>query len=89
MTAISLNLPSDLAEQSRQLARQLGISRTEFIRRALEHEISSVAAQMERQAMAKAFEAMKGHPVYVSESEELDQGFNTALPEEADDWWEQ
>ena len=81
-------MPDELAEESRQLAQQLGISRTEFIRRALEHEISSVAAQMERGAMARAFEAMKGHSGYVSESEELDQGLNTALPEEADNWWE-
>ena len=89
MTAISLNLPDDLAKHSKQLARKLGISRTELIRRALEHEISHVAAKIEREAMAQAFEAMKNDPGYLSASEALDREFNTTLPTEVDRWWEQ
>jgi len=89
MTAISLDLPDALAEESKRLAQTLGISRTELIRRALEHELSSVAAQVERKAMADAFEAMNANPGYVSECEVLDQGFDTALPEETDNWWDQ
>jgi predicted transcriptional regulator len=37
MIAISLKLPDDLAEASTKLADQIGITRTELIRRALRH----------------------------------------------------
>lgn len=87
MAAISLNLPDDLAKESKQLAESIGISRTELIRRALRHELDDIKAQLERQAMAGALEKMRRDPEYLRESERLDQQMSEQLAEEADGWW--
>lgn len=87
MTAISLNLPDDLAKESKQLADSIGISRTELIRRALRHELDDIKAQLERQAMAGVLEKMRHDPEYLRESERLDQQMSERLAEEADGWW--
>lgn len=87
MAAISLNLPDDLAKESKQLAESIGISRTELIRRALRHELDDIKAQLERQAMAGALEKMRRDPEYLRESERLDQQMSEELAEEADGWW--
>lgn len=39
MIALSIKLPDALAEASRVTARKLGMTRSEFIRQALAHEI--------------------------------------------------
>jgi metal-responsive CopG/Arc/MetJ family transcriptional regulator len=88
MTAISLILPDDLARESKKIAHKLGISRTELIRRALEHEIANAEAILERDAMAGAFEAMRASNDYLAESNELDQSLETKLPDEVDHWWQ-
>jgi metal-responsive CopG/Arc/MetJ family transcriptional regulator len=87
MTAISLKLPDDLARESKSIAESIGISRTELIRRALRHELDEVKSQLEREAMAHAFEVMRDDPAYNRESEELDVGLDEILPGEADGWW--
>ena len=88
MTAISLILPDDLALKSKKIAHELGISRTELIRRALEHEIANVESLLERDAMARAFEAMRASADYLAESNKLDQGLETKLPDEVAHWWQ-
>ena len=87
MTAISLQLPDDLARESKSIADSIGISRTELIRRALRHELDEVKSQLEREAMAQAFEIMRDDPAYHREREELDLGLDEVLPGEADGWW--
>ena len=87
MIALSIKLPESLAEASRQLAGKLGISRSELIRRSLEHEITSVEAALERSAMAESFTAMGGNVAAVREAEALDNSFAEALPEDKDGWW--
>ncbi len=89
MAAISLKLPDDLAEESKALAEQLGITRTEFIRQALRHEVREVKAEIERQSMAKALEAMREDPEYLQESEQLENGLEHPLPNEPDHWWQE
>ena len=88
MTAISLKLPDELAQQSTRVAERLGISRTELIRVALEHELADINRRMEREEMAKAFEAMREDPDYERESELLDQGVMESLPDEPENWWQ-
>lgn len=88
MAAISLNLPDDLARESKQMADSIGISRTELIRRALRHELDDIRAQLERQAMAQAMAKMRDDPDYLRDSEELDGLSGEILPEEADGWWQ-
>mgnify|MGYP001556846741 FL=1 len=87
MTALSLTLPDELARKSTQAAEKLGISRTELIRAALEHELATISKRLERADMAKAIEAMREDPDYARESDILDQGLMEALPDEPDKWW--
>ena len=88
MAAISLRLPDDLARQSKEIAEKIGISRTELIRVALEHELANISKQMERNSMAKALEAMREDPTYRKETSELDQGLAEELPDDTDRWWQ-
>jgi len=87
MTALSLKLPEELASDSMALAKKLGISRTEFIRRALRHEVQAVKARLEREAMAEALKAMREDPAYLEESGAIESGLNARLPSEEDQWW--
>ena len=87
MAAISLKLPDDLAEESKVLAEQLGITRTEFIRQALRHEVREIKAEIERQAMAEALKAMREDPDYLQESQQLENSLGHPLPNEPDHWW--
>ena len=87
MTAISLKLPDELARQSTKAAEKMGISRTELIRVALEHELAAIGKRLERANMAKAFEAMRKDSEYKRESGILDQGFMENLPDESENWW--
>ena len=84
MKALSIKLPEELAEQSRQVARRLGITRSELIRQALVHQIDQVQAGLERRAMAQSLHAMGGA---VDETEALDRALDETLPEEKDGWW--
>lgn len=88
MTAISLKLPDELARKSTQAAEKMGISRTELIRVALEHELAVISKRLERADMAKAFEAMRRDPDYELESASLDRGLMEELPIEPENWWQ-
>ena len=84
MKALSIKLPEDLAEQSRQVARRLGITRSELIRQALVHEIDQVQARLERRAMAQSLHGMTGSS---DETEALDRALDETLPGEKKGWW--
>jgi hypothetical protein len=88
MTAISLKLPDELARQSTKAAERMGISRTELIRVALEHELANISKRLERADMAKALEAMREDPEYERDSAILDQGLMDDLPGEPENWWQ-
>lgn len=88
MTALSIHLPENLAKASQEAAAELGVSRTEFIRQAVIHELENFQAARERNAMAKSFAAMRNHPGYMKESDGLDKGFdNNNLPDDEEEWW--
>ena len=87
MTAISLKLPDDLARKSTKVAEKMGISRSELIRVALEHELAAIGKRLERANMAKAFEAIRKDSEYERESGILDQGLMENLPDESENWW--
>ena len=88
MAAISLKLPDKLAQQSAKAAEKIGISRTELIRIALEHELAAINKRLEREDMAKAFEAMREDSDYERESTDLDQGLMERMPNEPENWWQ-
>lgn len=87
MSAISIKLPDEMAAESMKVAEELGITRSELIRQALNHEIESFKAQKERNAMAEAFQVMKREAAYVTESSDIESGFSNDLPDEKDEWW--
>jgi len=87
MIAVSLKLPNDLAEESKRLAEQIGITRTELIRQALQHELDRIKRQMEHEAMAASFRAMRQSNEYLKEAETLDDEFSECLPDESEAWW--
>lgn len=87
MYSLSLNIPEFLVKKSDTFANKIGISRMEFFRRAIQHEIESLQTRWEQEAMAKSFKAMRKHPSYLEDVERLDQGFSETLPEEKDAWW--
>ena len=87
MMAISLKLPDELVKESTRLADRLGITRAEFIRQAVRHELLRLQRQPEQLAMASSLRAMAQDPTYRKESEALDSELAEALPEEAEAWW--
>ncbi len=88
MAAISLKLPDSLIQQSDQLAKELGVSRTALIRRALRHEIQRSRRTLEQQAIISDLAHLSADRNYLAETDQLDAGC-ADLPEEKDfeDWW--
>lgn len=84
--AISIQLPVRLAQTSQKLAKQLHMSRAEFIRMAIEHEIKNWRVKQTQMAMAKAFSLMNKNEDYLAESDEIMDGFHESLDDE-DQWW--
>ncbi len=87
MTALSIHLPAQLAQASQQAAEHLGISRTEFIRQAIIHELENLQNRLELEAMANSFSAMKKHDDYLKEVDKLDTLLSIKLPKEKEEWW--
>ena len=88
MAAMYLTLPDELVHRCRKSAEVLGISPTELIRMAVEHELAGSNRRMERAAMTKALQAMHGEPDYEQECAALDQGVVVGLPDEPEKWWQ-
>lgn len=87
MTAISLKLSDNLAQESKFIADKIGISRTELIRQALRHELDEIEARLERGAMAEALQTMRDDSAYIQESEAVHEGLSESLPNEPENWW--
>jgi metal-responsive CopG/Arc/MetJ family transcriptional regulator len=87
MTTLSIVLPDDLAKASQAAAQELGVSRTQFIRNAIAHELENFQARLEEEAMVKSFIAMKDNKNYLAEAEEITEGLNSILPEDKERWW--
>jgi len=87
ITALSIILTDKLASASQQAAKQLGISRAEFIRQAIAHELEYLRAEREQKAILQAFSAMKNDKQYLTELSELDENIASQLPKETKKWW--
>jgi len=87
--AISLKLPDELAEESKRLAAQIGISRTELIRVALQREMENIRRRQEQEAMAESLAAVAKDPAYIEESRLLDETLSEKLADDSgEDWWQ-
>ena len=87
MTTLSIVLPDNLAKASQEIAARLGISRTQFIRQAIAHELEDFQSQLEEEAIVKAFSAMKDNKKYLEETKKLTEGLNSDLPNDGEEWW--
>lgn len=87
MTTVSIILPNSLAKASQEAAGRLGISRTQFIRQAIAHELDNFQAQIEREAMVKSMSAMKNSKAYLEEAEKIMEELNSGLSNEEEGWW--
>lgn len=87
MTTLSIILPEPLAKASQEVAQKLGISRTQFIRQAIAHELKNYEERLEQEAMLKSIAAMKKDKKYLEESEKIMNEMNSDLPNDGDEWW--
>lgn len=87
MTSLSITLPDTIAKASNEAAKKLGVSRTEFIRRAIIHELDDFKTKSEEIGMIKSFNAMKRSTKYSEESEKIMDNLFTDLLQEEKEWW--
>jgi metal-responsive CopG/Arc/MetJ family transcriptional regulator len=77
MTTLSIILPDALAKASQDAAQRLGVSRTQFIRQAVTHELENFQSQLEQEAIVKSIAAMKNSKKYLKEAKKIDQELNS------------
>jgi metal-responsive CopG/Arc/MetJ family transcriptional regulator len=87
MATLSIILPDPLAKASREVAKKLGVSRTQFIRLAIAHELEHFKQKSEQEEMIKSFSAMKKNKYYLKEIEKIDKEWDMDLPTDGDEWW--
>ena len=87
MKCFTISLPDEIVQASNDTAKALGISRTEFIRQAVIHELSNIRTDIAQKEIIKVFNSMKMSSDYISESEEIIDNLNSDLPEEEEEWW--
>ncbi len=87
MANLSIILPDPLAKASQEAAKKLGVSRTQFIRLAIIHELENFQSQQELEAMAHSMMAMKHSQHYLTEAEKIMNEFDSDLPKEGTEWW--
>jgi len=86
MTALSIIVTNELALDSLLVAKQMHISRSQFIRLAIENEIKSYNLKKEQARMAAGFNALKKQPDYLAETNDI-EGLVAPLVDEGDSWW--
>jgi len=88
MTALSIVVPDELAQDSSLIAKQMHISRSQFIRLAIENEIKAYRLMREQQDMVVGFKALKQHAGYLDEMNDLEQ-LDVNLKDEGEFWWKE
>lgn len=88
MTALSIVVPDILAQDSSWIAKKMHISRSQFIRLAIENEVKAYRLILEQQDMAAGFRALKQQTSYLDEMHDLEQ-LDVNLKEEGEFWWKE
>lgn len=86
MTALSIIIPDKLAQDSAWIAKKMHISRSQFIRLAIENEIKAYQIKKEQQAMIEGFKLLKQQTGYLEEVNEFEQ-LDIHLKDEGEFWW--
>jgi metal-responsive CopG/Arc/MetJ family transcriptional regulator len=87
MKSLLLSFPEILISKSDDAAIQLGVSRSEFVRQAVIHELEKLAKRTKENNIISSFESMKKSKSYFKESEFLDDGLVENINSDEDDWW--
>jgi len=87
MTSLSITLPDNIAQASNETAKKLGITRTEFIRQAVVHELKNVQSKLEQKEVIDCFNNMKLSRVYLEDAEQTIEELDINISEEKDEWW--
>lgn len=88
MKNLSISLSKDLIIDSDQVAKELGVTRTEFIRQAVIHELKNFKFNRLENSIIKSLEAMKQSKDYLIESEELDVSIGCDVKNnDVGNWW--
>ena len=88
MKSLLLSFPEILISKSDKAANQLGVSRSEFVRQAVIHELEKLAKRTKENNIISSFEAMKKSDIYSKESNLLDDGLAENIDiDEEDVWW--
>lgn len=88
MKSLLLSFPEFLISASDKAANKLGVSRSEFIRQSVIHELNHLSKRTMENNIISSFEAMKKSTDYLKESvlldEELIENINV---DERNEWW--
>lgn len=68
MAAVLINLPESIKKDSTKVAKRLGVSRTEFIKQAIIHELDNFKRKTEEAKIARVFQSMRKSKSYLSDS---------------------
>ena len=63
MKSLLLSFPENLISESDKAADQLGISRSEFIRKSVVHELQELAKNTRENNIISSFTAFKSNPI--------------------------
>ena len=88
MTALSILVPDELAQDSLFIAKQMHISRSQFIRLAIENEIASYRLKKDQSRMVSGFKSLKKNQNYLMEIDDM-AGLDTPLKDEGEAWWKE
>lgn len=86
MTALSIVVPDELAQESSSIAKKMHISRSQFIRIAIENEIKAYQLMRDQQEMVVGFRALNEQASYLDEMNDLEQ-LDVNLKDEGEFWW--
>lgn len=88
MTALSIVVPDELAQDSSLIAKKMHISRSQFIRLAIENQIKAYRLMKEQEDMLVGFRALKQQASYLDEVSDLEQ-LDVNLKDEGEFWWKE
>jgi len=87
MTALSIVIPDELAQDSSVIAKKMHISRSQFIRLAIKNEINAYRLMRAQQAMVDGFKTLKQKESYCDEISDIEQ-LDVHLQDDGELWWE-
>ncbi|MDC0865103.1 hypothetical protein OAP56_04070 [Rickettsiaceae bacterium] len=88
MKNVLLSFPESTIVDSDKQAKKLGISRSDFIRLSVIHELKDISKKNQEDNIISSFNSMKKSKEYLSEGCSLDDGLSEAINiDEGDNWW--